>query len=436
MQEPQIIGLPTSDISTFENEEGKFFRSFLISTKDNDANWKIERKTGHDKVKSAIQRDFAIIPELIKLPISQGGGGHYKGTREQILKAYADNSHGKIVKLVGPFYYSDSPEDYWYDQITKLSNSRSASVLHSEGQKTWNGYDVSPHIFVNKGKNEVWEDWEFAGLNLVIKGAFGNQAIITKFCDGTEAKCFKDLVASSTNTNDETIAELITSFISKTASTSHTMSNNEQVTKIESGLPDSSLKDKSNSNTPTTSTNINSTVDPQKGLSEAPKVEETMTVSKAAWEAMKKSVTDSDNERKEEILTSLFSVFEDEKEREKAMQPYEKLSLDTAKMLKVYTERMTPKIEERLRATLKAEAKEAEKDDNSKSKDKKADDKKDKDKERSASSSLDKEPRIKFHSPNSDDNNNNDDSREASVPEVRNEVWALRQKMMRGREVN
>jgi hypothetical protein len=55
----------------FTTSEGNFFRSFLIGTKPNDANWFVRRETGHDKVKSALERDFAIIPELIQKPISE-----------------------------------------------------------------------------------------------------------------------------------------------------------------------------------------------------------------------------------------------------------------------------------------------------------------------------------------------------------------------------
>jgi hypothetical protein len=415
-------------ISTFENEDGKFFRSFLISTKDNDAGWKIDRKTGHDKVKSFIGKNFAIIPELIQKPISQGGGGHWKGTREEILKAYENASHGKIKELVGPFYYPDSPEDYYYDGITKLSNSRSASVLHNEGQKTWNGYDVSPHIGVNKGKNEIWEDWEALGLNLVIRGAYGPQAIITKFCSGNESKCFKDLVASSSDICDEKLSALITSHLTRIASTPHSMA--DQPTAKPEPVPDTGgivIKDKTN---PTT--------DPQKGLTDAPKLNETVSISKEELDRLKEradAVTEMENERKAEILSGLFSVFDDEKERDKEIRDYSKLDMKTVKMLKLYTEKLTPKLQQKIKAELKAEAKEEEKEDeeNGSGNDKDAKKAKSKEKERSASS-LDKEPKKpKFTSPNY----NEDDSttRQASVPEIRNEVYLLRQKFLRGRQV-
>lgn len=407
------------NIETFENTEGKFFRSFLISTKENDAGWFIRKETGHEKVKSAVGKDFAIIPELIQKPISQGGGGHYKGTRDQILKAYQENSHGKITQLVGPFYYQDNSGDYWYDQITKLSNSRSASVLHSEGQKTWNGYDVSPHIFVNKGSDQTgWEDWEFAGLNLVIRGAFGPQAIITKFCDGSESKCFKDLVASSSSTNDETIAELITSHLTRIASTSHSMPD-QPPAKPDTGLPDAGLTNKTKTNT-----NTNPTTEPQNHL-DAPKIDEKVTMSKSELDSLKEraeAFTEMENERKQEILIGLFAGF-DEEEQKKEIKEYAKLDMKTVKMLKLYTDKITPKIQDKVKTELKAELKDAEK------KDEKKDDNKKKE-ERSASS-LDKEPKIKFHSPNDEGEEGKD--RSASVPEIRNEVYLLREKLLRGR---
>jgi hypothetical protein len=418
----QILNPQIEPISTFENEEGKFFRSFLISTKENDANWFIRKETGHEKVKSAIQKDFAIIPELIQKPISQGGGGHVKGTREQILKGYADNSHGKIVKVLGPFYYQDNSGDYWYDQITKLSNSRSASILHNEGLKTWNGYDVSPHVFVNKGSDAAgWEDWEFAGLNLVIRGAYGPQAIITKFCDGSESKCFKDLMASTMNTNDETIAEILTSHLSKIASTPHSMPD-QPPAKPDTGIPDAGLTNKDKTN-PTT--------DPQKNLTTSPKVEnESVSISAEELKALKEraeSFTEMENERKTEVLEKIFSIFKDEEERKKEIKDYAKLDMKTVKMLKLFHEKMIPRVEDKVRAELKAE--DAEKKDDENKDTKKADDKK---KEERSASSLDKEPRIKFTSPNND--GKTDEERSASVPEIRNEVYLLRQKFLKGRQ--
>jgi len=438
----QILDLDSvpNDRGIFETPEGRFFRSFLISTKPNDAGWFIRKETGHDNVKNFLKdgrNNFAIIPELIQKPISQGGGGHYKGTREQILKAYADNSHGKIVKLVGPFYYSDSPEDYYYDQITKLSNSRSASVLHNEGQKTWNGYDVSPHIGVNKGSDEEgWIDWEALGLNLVIKGAFGNQAIITKFCNGTESQCFKDLVASSANISDETIAEMLTSHLDKIASTPHSMPDQQQITKPDSGIPDSGLagKDKIKSNP---------TVDPQKDLTTAPVIGDKIEVSKEEWDRIREradAVTEMENERKQEILGGLFSVIDDEKEREKVIKDYSKLDMKTVKMLKLYTETRDARVKEIAKAELKAEQKEEDKEKEKEDETgKKGAKDRSKEKDRSASSSghLDKEPtHPKFTSPDynpEDHNNEKEKERSASVPEIRNEVYLLRQKFLAGR---
>jgi len=308
--------------STFQTQEGKFFRSFLIGTKPNEAGWYIRRETGHEKVKDFLterKNNFAIIPELIQKPISEGGGGHYKGTREQILKAYEDNSHGKIVKLLGPFYYADSPQDYWYDQITQLNNSRSAAVLHTEGQKTWNGYDVSPHIGVNKGSDKNgWEDWEALGLNLVIRGAFGPQAIITKFCDGSESKCFKDLVASSSSTTDEKIADILTSYISKIASTPHSMPD-QPPAKPDTGIPDAGIASKDKTN-PTT--------DSQKHLTDAPKVNETVSISKEELDRLRKEQMQLPRWRTKEsrkflqIFLQYLTTRKSEKKRLRIMQSW------------------------------------------------------------------------------------------------------------------
>ena len=425
LADPVILPESQERIETFQTSEGKFFRSFLIGTKRNSRGWAIHRNTGHDKVKTFIGKDFAIIPELIQKPVNEGGGGHMTGSRNQILKAYEDNSHGKIAQLVGPFYYPDSAEDYWYDQITKLSNSRSASVLHTEGQKTWNGYDVSPHVFVNKGEDEIWEDWEGAALNLVIRGAYGPQAIITKFCDGTESKCFKDLIASSSNSNDETIVELITSHLSKIASTPHSMANDTSATKPDTGIPDSGITANKDKSTPTTDT--------QKHLTNAPKVEnESVQISAEELKALKEraeSFTEMENERKTEKLQKIFSIIKDDEEQTKILKEYSKLDMKTVKLIESFYEKIQPRIEDKVRAELKAEAKEAEKKDESKDGEKKADDKK---KEERSASSLDKEPKKpKFTSP--DYNDNDGEERSASVPEIRNQAYLLRQKMMQGR---
>ena len=252
----QVLDVPSVNV----NDKEHTIETFLISTKGNDANWKIDRETGHEKVKSFIGKDFSIIPELLFRPLEQGGGGHVFGPKEQVLSTYAKNSHGKIVSLRGPYkYISDkadrlTDDDYYYNAIVKLNDSRAASALLEHGNNTWVPFAVSPHIFINEeggGNDEVgWKDWSGAALALVIKGAYGNEAVVSKLCNGPHQACKMELLqrkASSTTdivneerrrlrelfsndkpipSDDEITADLISSLVSRTASSnSLTMEN-------------------------------------------------------------------------------------------------------------------------------------------------------------------------------------------------------------------
>ena len=221
------------EIQSYQNEEGNFIKGFLIGTKMNDANWKINKKTGHDLIRKFEGTDFAIIPELLNTPLSKGGGGHYFGqdTREDLLKGYADNSHGKYHKILGPYSYNDGTDDYWYSAIIKLRDSKAASELVKHGAQTWVPYSISPHIWPLAGLDEDIYNWEPIGGALVIKGAYGPQAIISKLCKGTSAACEKSLgasydsigkvlneVAKPCEQKDQQLAQTISSLVSKSAS--------------------------------------------------------------------------------------------------------------------------------------------------------------------------------------------------------------------------
>ena len=75
IQEPRLIS---------ETEDSHIIDTFLISTKPNEANWRINKQTGHQKVQSFLGTDFFIIPESIFS--GEGQPGHpITGTVEEQL---------------------------------------------------------------------------------------------------------------------------------------------------------------------------------------------------------------------------------------------------------------------------------------------------------------------------------------------------------------
>ena len=137
------------EIESYSDASGEYIKGFLIGTKLNDANWKINKTTGHDLIKKFEGTDFAIIPELITKPLSEGGGGHYFGqdTKDDLIKGYAENSHGKYHKILGPYSYNDGTDDYFYNAIIKLRDSKAAAIMMELGPKLWEPFSVSPHIW-------------------------------------------------------------------------------------------------------------------------------------------------------------------------------------------------------------------------------------------------------------------------------------------------
>ena len=196
-----------------EKEDVHLIRSFLISTKKNQAGWQLNRETGHEEVKKFIGKPFVMIPERIFQPLEEGRGGHVASdSYENEMVEIAKNSHGIIQKLYGPYYYDDSPKDYWYESGIKLGSSQSAAILIENGNKTWDKFAVSPHIWTRDDPTDV-KTFTPMGLFLVIKGAYGSQAVINKMCNGSELKCGTSLSSAIQNINDETMPEVLRSFI-------------------------------------------------------------------------------------------------------------------------------------------------------------------------------------------------------------------------------
>src|SRR6266496_2703679 len=75
---------------------GTYARGFLISTKNAGGtmgDYKINRETGHQEVKSFKGRHFIIQPELLK---AQKDSHFYDSGLANLLKGYEANSHGVI----------------------------------------------------------------------------------------------------------------------------------------------------------------------------------------------------------------------------------------------------------------------------------------------------------------------------------------------------
>ena len=230
-------------ITSFSDETGHYIRAFGISTRQNGNGDAISKRTGHEKVKRFLGHNFAIIPHMLKGPSK----GHYFGndTEPDLLNGYATHSHGKITKIIGPFYYPDGTNDYYYDFMIKLRDSKASAVLQQHGPTLWTPFSISPHIMPLDGPDWDITDWRPVGTALVDRGAFGPEAIVSKFCTGTAAVCEKsigfaldritkaemehaihyDSIVPCEKSDNES-AEILSSYCSKAASLLHTMAEN------------------------------------------------------------------------------------------------------------------------------------------------------------------------------------------------------------------
>ena len=316
-----------------EKEDVHLIRTFLFSTKttknpDPNYDFNVSRENGHDKAKEYLGTDFAIIPHRIFAPLEEGRGGHVaSGSYEEEMKEIKDNSHGKIEKLYGPFYYEDSPKDYWYDAGIKLSGSKAASVLIDNGSKTWKKFAVSPHIWSHEGeKNLDIIDYKPMGLFLVIKGSYGDEAVIKKMCTGSALKCGMSLAASiqamlhsKDEPNQDNVAETLNSFINLKDSNSVKMET-QQVEKFTEPFQ---AKEVPIVKTDTVTTPIKQ-VEETVTKVEQPKG---ITISNEEFEAYKKEREEHKQlvlENKTNKLNTLFSVVEDAETKNKLINEYVK----------------------------------------------------------------------------------------------------------------
>jgi hypothetical protein len=288
-----------------EKEDVHLIRSFLISTKPNKALWRISKETGHDKVKEFIGKDFVIIPERIFKPLEEGRGGHVQGKNyEDEMKQIKDNSHGKIEKLYGPFYYDDNSGDYWYEAGSKLNGSKAATVLLNNGEKTWTKFAVSPHVWPRDGDDDNLTDWDPMGLFLVIEGAYGNDATVKKYCSGSETVCSKSLAAA--------LLDVINSSLNTQTATDNIMS--AQQLETTNAVPE--VK----------------TFQPIQAPVVELKKDENITLTKEEYDTVQKQLKQQEDlrnevsqlkqERNTNILTSVFGSIEDQEQRENVIKKY------------------------------------------------------------------------------------------------------------------
>ena len=206
----QVLEPPSTQ--SYKTEEGHFIKTFLISTKKNEAGWQISKETGHQQVKTFEGKPFVIIPD--ELSSKEQKGHVFADTKESLIEEYKKHTHGIIESISSPYYYADGTDDYFYMANIKLSGSKAAAALMESGANTWIPFAVSPHIWANDGI-EPHSDWEGISLSLVPQGAYGKDAVVSKYCKGETHACNTSLAAGLCDKEDASLAASITSLLSQ-----------------------------------------------------------------------------------------------------------------------------------------------------------------------------------------------------------------------------
>ena len=311
----QVVVEPWSD----REQETHQIQTFLISTKPNEAGWCVPK---HENIQDWVGRDFVIIPEKIFDPNEKQPGHITGGTYEETMAEIAKHSHGKITKVTDPIPYEDGTDDVYYNATVKLNDSLSASALIENGSKTWTKFAVSPSIWRMEGPKENITKYKPMGLFLVIKGAYGNKAVIEKMCSGSELKCGTALSAAILNlnhdTSDEYLGEVLNSYIKLNDDNKHNMSQVQELKKEITELP--------NPITEQPKLKVDTVTQPTK---EEVKIEQPkdnlITLSHEEFESYKKEREEHKQlvlENKTNKLNSLFEVVEDQEQRSKLVEKY------------------------------------------------------------------------------------------------------------------
>lgn len=316
-----------------------FIEGFLIGTKKTlhtipRQRFAISKKTALEQVRQFEGTTFAIIPEKL----AHGIDGHFHGaTLQETIDGYRDYSHGTIQKIIGPIPYNDGTDDFYFKHITKLSGSKSASLLADIGSQTEIPFAVSPHIWkLDDSPDDNMEKWAAIGVALVGHGAYGEISVINKICQGTESACHRSFGASMCGcceNTDENVAKIVSSHFSKSASNNQIMSINPDLS------PSSSTQQAVNNS------NTNPTVNPQTHLTQEPQSPDKIVLTKEQYdliqqrekdfESTRKRLENLENEHKTNILGNIFSsdIVTDETTRNNLIEKWKTVDVKLVKDL-------------------------------------------------------------------------------------------------------
>ena len=330
----QILEPPST--TSYSDQDGHHIKTFLISTKPNEAGWQIAKETGHERVKTFIGKPSVIVPE--ELSDSRQKGHIHSNSRDTLLEEYKKHTHGIIESISSPYYYGDGTDDYFYMCNIKLTGSKAASALIESGEKTWIPFAVSPHIWAND--SGVHSDWEGISLSLVPQGAYGKDAVVTKYCKGDSVSCNQSLGASLCDKEDSLAASMISSLLSESnnLNTMSTVQVTEQVPQV-SNQPKEEKPDNSK-------------------LEELEALKKQLADEQKARQEKEETVTKLLNKDKTNTLNSIFKTVKDDNIRESLVQKY--FDQDTDKLndfAKDYSTHVVPSLIEEAKAQAEAELK-------------------------------------------------------------------------------
>ena len=206
----QILEPPKTQ--SYRTVDGHYIKTFLISSKPNAAGWRVSEESLYNKVGSFLGKPFVIIPEHLS---SKEQKGHiFANSKDELEQKYREHTHGIIEQISQPYSYNDGTADVFYTATIKLNDSKAASALLENGAKTWIPFAVSPHIWHIGGPEDNIDDWEGISLSLVPQGAYGQEAVINKYCKGDKPSCDKSLAGAVCEKEDSKAASLISSLVS------------------------------------------------------------------------------------------------------------------------------------------------------------------------------------------------------------------------------
>jgi hypothetical protein len=299
-----------------EQEDVHLIESFLIGTKENAAGWKINNG---NNIQDWVGKDFVMIPEKIFDPNERQPGHPDNATYEEDMAEIKKHSHGKIVKVKGPYNYEDGSNDYYYKAVIKLKDSLSASALVENGNRTWVPFAVSPQIYREEGPRDNITKYKPMALVLVIKGAYGESAVVEKMCSGSALKCGTSLKAAidqlNHDTTDQHLSEVLTSYISVIDKNKVTMSAQEVVQPTVPSYTKPEIV-----NQP-----VNQPVELKKEeiISKEQVIKEEQE--RKETEQLKAEVEQLKKERNEEILNNIFGSIQDQEVKTKVLSNYTNL---------------------------------------------------------------------------------------------------------------